>query len=275
MLLQPKQEVQALRRNIVLLSLLFAVLTLPLTGVAGAKTVLKVGSSPLPQAPILEFVKPLLAEEGIELEIVEFTDYVMPNLALAQGDIDANFFQHIPYLETFARDHRLDLTWTEKVFIAPIGIYSKRLSSLDELGTRAQIAIPNDPTNAGRALLLLQSAGLIQLRSGVGLEATVFDIVRNPKNLRIVEVEAPYLPRALDDVDAAVINTTYALEAGFAPVKDAIFIEGAESPYANVVAVRTKDADRPEIKLLSEVLTRPEVRDFILEYFEGSLVPTF
>lgn len=263
-----------MRRYVVLLTLVLTALV-AVAGLAAAKTVLKVGSSPLPQAPILEFVQPILAEEGIELVIVEFTDYVMPNLALAQGDIDANFFQHIPYLETFARDHRLDLTWTEKVFIAPIGIYSKRIKSLDELKPRAQVAIPNDPTNAGRALLLLQAAGLIELRSGAGLEATVFDIVRNPKNIRIIEVEAPYLPRALEDVDAAVINTTYALEAGFVPVKDAIFIEGPESPYANVVAVRTADADRPEIQALSKALTRPEVREFILDYFEGSLVPTF
>ena len=237
--------------------------------------VLKVGANPLPQAPILEFVKPHLRAEGIDLEIVEFADYVLPNLALAAGDIDANLFQHIPYLEQFSADHNLDLTWTVGVFIAPIGVYSKKHSSLDRLPTGAQIGIPNDPTNGGRALLLLESAGLVKLRQGAGLQATPLDIVENPKRLRIREVEAAYLPRSLDDLDAAVINTTYALEGGFVPVKDALVIEGADSPYVNVCAVRRSDIEREDLRKLAEVLTRPEVRDFILDEFEGSLVPTF
>lgn len=262
-------------RFIVLLALAAFAFAALSAGVSAQTKVLKVGTNPLPQAPILEFVKPLLREEGIELQIVEFADYVLPNLALAAGDIDANFFQHIPYLEQFSADHRLDLTWTVGVFIAPIGVYSKKLSSIDELPVGAQIGIPNDPTNGGRALLLLESAGLIKLRQGAGLQATPLDIAENPKRLRIREIEAPYLPRSLDDLDAAVINTTYALEAGFVPVKDALVIEGAGSPYVNVLAVRRADVDREDLRKLAEALTRPEVRDFILERFEGSLVPVF
>lgn len=246
------------------------------SGLAAAQTtVLRVGASTLPHAPILEFVKPMLAEEGIQLEIIEFSDYVLPNLALAQGDVDANFFQHVPYLEDFAANHGLDLTWTVKVFIAPIGLYSKKIDSIDQLSRGAQVAIPNDVTNGGRALMLLARAGLLELREGVAENATVFDIVANPLNLRIIELEAPLLPRALDDVDAAFINQTYALEAGLKPTQDAILLEAGDSPYANVVAARTDNADHPAVQKLGEVLTRPEVREFILEYFEGSLIPAF
>lgn len=255
---------------------LFIFVTLAFGGAAEAQTtVLRVGASTLPHAPILQFVKPRLAEEGIELEIIEFSDYVLPNLALANGDIDANFFQHIPYLEDFATSHRLDLTWTEKVFIAPIGMYSRKIDSIDQLSRGARIAIPNDVTNGGRALVLLEQAGLIKLREGVGANATVFDIVSNPLDLYILELEAPLLPRALEDVDAAFINQTYALEAGLKPTRDAILLESGDSPYANVVAVRAEDVDDPAIRKLGEVLTRPEVREFILEYFEGSLIPAF
>lgn len=229
----------------------------------------------MPHAPILEFVRPLLAEEGIDLQIIEFSDYVLPNLALADGDLDANFFQHVPYMDDFAASHGLSLTWTEKVFIAPIGLYSHRVNSLEELPRNAHIALPNDVTNGGRALILLEQAGLLELAPGVGSDATVFDIVSNPQNFDFIELDAPSLPRALDDVDAAFINQTYALEANLSPVEDAILLEGGESDYANVVAVRTEDAEAPLILKLGDVLTRPEVREFILDYFEGSLLPTF
>ncbi len=263
-----------MRRTLVVVVLV--ALVAALSGVAGAQSaVLKVGASTLPHAPILEFVKPWLAEQGIELQIIEFSDYVLPNLALGEGDIDANFFQHIPYLEDFAANHRLNLTWTVKVFLAPIGMYSNKITSIDQLQRGATIAIPNDVTNGGRALVLLDRAGLIQLREGVEGNATVFDIVGNPLNLRILELEAPLLPRALADVDAAFINQTYALEAGFKPARDAILLESGDSPYANVVATRIELAGDPRIQKLGEALTRPEVRDFILEYFEGSLIPVF
>lgn len=254
----------------------FLVIALALcTPAVGAQTVLKVGATPVPHAEILEFIKPLLAEEGITLQIVEFTDYVQPNLRLADGDLDANFFQHVPYLETFSADHRLNLAVLVRVHVEPMGLYSTRLTDVNDLPNGAQIAIPNDPTNGGRALLLLHEAGLITLRSGVGLQATEFDVVGNPKRLRFVPLEAPMLPRALADVHAAVINTNYALEAGLDPLNESLLIEGAESPYANIVAVRADDVDRAELKTLAEVLTRPEVRDFILNTYEGAVVPVF
>jgi len=238
-------------------------------------TTITVGATPVPHAEILAFVQPLLREEGIELRIVEFNDYVQPNLALAAGELDANYFQHIPYLETFAADHRLNLSVLVGVHIEPMGVYSRRVSSLSELRNGAVIAIPNDVTNGGRALLLLEQAGLIKLADGVGITATIFDIVENPRNIRFQELDAAFLPRALVDVDAAVINTNYALEAGLVPLRDALFIEGAESPYVNVVAVRTGDENRPELRKLAEVLLRPEVRQFILDTYKGAVVPVF
>ncbi|MFS8542481.1 MAG: MetQ/NlpA family ABC transporter substrate-binding protein [Limnochordales bacterium] len=251
-------------------------LVLALGAAAGAQAqVIKVGATPVPHAEILEFIKPALAAEGIELQIVEFTDYVLPNLALSDGELDANYFQHIPYLETFSADHRLDLTVLVGVHIEPMGLYSQRVDSLEDLPQGATVAIPNDATNGGRALLLLQEAGLIRLAEGTGITATVFDIVDNPRNIRFRELEAPLLPRALADVDAAVINTNYALEAGLVPLRDALVIEGEESPYANVVAVRTGDEANPALLKLADALTRPEVRDFILERYEGAVVPVF
>jgi len=255
-------------------AVLLLVLALGAAG-AQAQTVITVGATPVPHAEVLEFIKPILQADGIELRIVEFTDYVLPNLALADGELDANYFQHIPYLETFAADHRLDLTVLVGVHIEPMGLYSQRIGSLDELRSGATVAIPNDATNGGRALLLLQEAGLIRLAEGAGITATVFDVAENPRNLRFRELEAPLLPRALADVDAAVINTNYALEAGLVPLQDAIVIEGAESPYVNVVAVRTGDETNPALLKLAEALTRPEVREFILEKYEGAVVPVF
>lgn len=243
--------------------------------IAGAHAVVTIGATPVPHAEILEFVKPILADEGIELRIVEFTDYVLPNLALSDGELDANYFQHVPYLESFSADHRLDLEVLIPVHIEPIGLYSNKVNSLDELGNRAQIAIPNDATNGGRALLLLAAEGLIELNEGVGITATVFDVVNNPRNIRWQELEAAILPRALADVDAAIINTNYALEAGLVPLQDAIVIEGAESPYANVVAVRSGDTENATLRRIAEVLTSPAVRDFILEKYEGAVVPVF
>lgn len=251
-------------------------LVLALGAVAGAQqATVTVGATAVPHAEILEFVKPYLAAEGIQLNIVEFSDYIQPNLALANGELDANYFQHIPYLEAFSADHRLDLTVLIGVHIEPIGLYSNRIASLDQLRNGATIAIPNDATNGGRALLLLQEAGVIKLADGVGIAATVFDIVDNPRNVRFQELEAAFLPRALADVDAAVINTNYAFEAGLVPLRDALVIEGAESPYVNVVAVRTGDETDDVLVKLAEVLTRPEVRDFILEKYEGAVVPVF
>lgn len=242
---------------------------------AAQPVVLTVGASPVPHAEILNFVAPILAKQGIQLKVIEFTDYVRPNLALADGELDANYFQHIPYLENFAAERRLDITWVAKIHIEPMGVYSRKVKSLKDLPSGAQIGIPNDPTNGGRALLLLQQAGLIKLRKDAGIKATVFDIVENPKKLRIVELEAPQLPRALDDLHAAVINTNFALEAGLVPAKDALVIEDANSPYSNVIAVRTKDKNDPAIQKLVQALQTPEVRQFILEKYKGAVVPVF
>ena len=242
---------------------------------APKKIILKVGATPVPHAEILKVVQPLLAKDGIELKIVEFTDYVRPNVALAEKELDANFFQHIPYLKQFAADRKLDLTYTVSVHLEPMGVYSKKIKSLNELPSGAQVAIPNDPTNGGRALTLLAQAGLIKLKEGVGIKATVKDVTENAKKLVIKELEAPLLPRALDDVAIAVINSNYALEAKLNPTQDALFIEKKESPYANILTVRKGDESRPEIVKLSQALTSPDVKKFIEDKYKGAVVPAF
>jgi D-methionine transport system substrate-binding protein len=244
-------------------------------GPISAATELKVGASPTPHVPILETIKPQLAKEGITLKIIEFQDYVQPNLALDEGELDANFFQHIPYLEQFNKDRRLDLTYIAKVHIEPIGVYSKKIKSLNDLKDKAIVAIPNDPTNGGRALMLLQQAKLIELRKGAGLSATELDIVKNPKKLQFKALEAAQLPRVLPDVDIAVINTNYALTINLVPTRDALFIEGSESPYANILAVRAKDKDNPALLKLAKALNSKTVKDFILKEYKGSIVPAF
>ncbi len=253
--------------------LLVLSLVVALGAVVAAETV-KVGATPIPHAEILEFIKPALAEQGYTLQIVEFTDYVQPNLALNDRDLDANFFQHIPYLEDFSTNHKLDLTYNAKVHIEPMGAYSKKITSVDELKKGSVVALPNDAVNSGRALLLLQQQGLVELDPAAGITATVLDVVKNPKGLRFVELEAPQLPRSLDDVAMAIINTNFALEAGLVPTRDAIFIEGSESPYVNVLAVRQGE-DRPGLKALADVLRSEEVREFILDKYQGAVVPAF
>jgi D-methionine transport system substrate-binding protein len=260
-------------------SLVFSVLCLVVVGgsvfAGAAAKVLKVGASPVPHAEILNVVKPILAKDGINLQIIEFTDYVRPNLALADRELDANFFQHVPYLETFSTERRLNLTWVAKVHVEPMGVYSRKVKDLKSLKNGALIGIPNDPTNGGRALLLIQKAGLIKLKAGSGLSATVFDIVGNPKNLKFRELEAAQLPRSLPDLDAAVINTNFALEAKLDPLKDAILIEGADSPYANVLAVRNADKNNADIAKLAKALQSSAVREFIRSKYKGAVVPAF
>lgn len=242
---------------------------------ASDKKVLKVGATAVPHAEILQVIKPTLEKEGIDLQIVEMSDYVRPNLAVAEKELDANFFQHIPYLNKFAAERNLQLTYTAAVHIEPMGIYSKKIKNLKDVPTGAVVAIPNDPTNGGRALALLAKAGVIGLKDGVGVNATVKDIVANPKNVKIRELEAPQLPRALDDVTLAVINTNYALEAKLVPTKDALFIEQKDSPYVNILVVRKGDENRPEIQKLTKALTSEEVRKFITEKYQGAVVPAF
>lgn len=239
------------------------------------KVVLKVGATPVPHVEILNEIKPLLAKDGIDLQIIEFTDYVKPNLSLNDKEIDANFFQHEPYLKKFAADRKLDLVNLVAVHIEPMGVYSKKLKDIKSVPDGAKVAIPNDPTNGGRALNILAKAGLIKLKDGVGISATVGDIVENPKNLKITEAEAAMLPRTLDDVDLAVINSNFAMEAKLNPTKDALFIEPKDSPYANIVAVRKGDENRKEIQALKKALTSPEVKKFIEEKYKGAVIPAF
>lgn len=239
------------------------------------KVVLKVGATPVPHAEILNEIKPLLAKDGIDLQIIEFTDYVKPNLSLNDKEIDANFFQHEPYLKKFAADRKLDLVNLVAVHIEPMGVYSKKLKDIKSVPDGAKVAIPNDPTNGGRALNILAKAGLIKLKDGVGISVTVGDIVENPKNLKITEAEAAMLPRTLDDVDLAVINSNFAMEAKLNPTKDALFIEPKDSPYANIVAVRKGDENRKEIQALKKALTSPEVKKFIEEKYKGAVIPAF
>lgn len=241
---------------------------------ASAET-LKIGVTPGPHAQIIEAVKPVAAKDGIELQVLEFSDYVIPNQALSQGDLDVNSFQHQPYLDNQVKDRGYKLVSVAKTVVFPIGIYSKKVKSLDELQPGAKLAIPNDPTNGGRVLLLLQAKGLIKLKDGAGLKASPVDIVENPKKLQIVELDAAQLPRSLDDVTAAAINTNYAIEAGLDPVKDAIAREAAESPYANIIVVKESDKDKPWVAKLVKAYQSDEVKRFILDKFKNAVVPAW
>ncbi|MFC5651673.1 MetQ/NlpA family ABC transporter substrate-binding protein [Paenibacillus solisilvae] len=236
---------------------------------------LKVGATPVPHAEILKAIQPLLKEKGINLEIVEFNDYVQPNTQLYEKELDANFFQHTPYLEQFNKDKGYDLVNVAGVHIEPFGAYSKKIKKIDELKSGAKVVIPNDPSNGGRALALLAANKLITLKDGVGVAGTVADITENPKKLEITEVEAATLPRVLDEVDLALINTNYALEAGLVPTKDALFIEGADSPYVNILVARPDNKDSEAIQTLAKMLRSPEVKKFIEDKYKGAIVPAF
>ena len=242
---------------------------------AEKKVTLKVGATAVPHAEILNDIKPMLAKEGVDLQIIEFSDYVKPNLALNDKELDANFFQHEPYLDTFVSERKLELISAGKVHIEPMGIYSKKIKTLNDIPNGAKIAIPNDPSNGGRALALLESAKLLKLKDGVGVKATIGDITQNEKKLQIVEIEAALLPRSMDDTDLSVINSNFAMEAKLNPVKDSLFTEPKESPYANIVAVRKGDEKRPEIQKLMKALQSPEVKKFIEEKYKGAVVPAF
>ncbi|MCT8976672.1 MetQ/NlpA family ABC transporter substrate-binding protein [Clostridium sp. CX1] len=237
------------------------------------KKVIKIGATPVPHKEILEQVKPILQKEGYDLQIVEFTDYVTPNTSLDEGELDANFFQHVPYLSKFNEEKKTKLDYTAKVHIEPMGVYSKKITKLDQIKEGAEIAIPNDPTNGARALRLLEKEGLIKLKAGELISKQ--DITENKKNIKVTEMEAPQLPRVLGDVEAAVINTNYAIEAGLNPLKDAIAIESKDSPYANVLAVKQDDKSKPYIQALSKALNSPEVKKFIEEKYKGSIIPAF
>lgn len=233
---------------------------------------IKVGVTAGPHAQVFEVVKAEAAKQGLNVQIIEFSDYVQPNAALAAGDLDMNSYQHQPYLDSANADRGYKLISLAKTVIFPIGIYSKKVKSLDELKEGAQIGIPNDPTNGGRALLLLQEHGLIKLNPEAGLKATPIDVTENPRKLRFVELDAAQLPRSLDDVDASAVNTNFAMEAGLDPNKDAIVRESADSPYANVLAVREQDKDRADLKKLVSIYQSPAVKAFIDEKYKGAVV---
>ena len=239
----------------------------------------RVGATPTPHGEILSVIQDDLAEAGINLEIVEFTDYIQPNVALDSGELDANFFQHLRYLEDYNESNGTTLTSVASIHYEPLGIYPGKTASIEELQDGAQIAVPNDPTNGARALLLLEEQGLITLDPEAGFKATVLDITENPKNLDFIEIDPAQLARSLQDVDLAVINGNYALQAGLDAAADALAKEEAESDaakeYPNVLVVRESDTERPEIKALVDALQSDEVRDFINENYQGSVVPLF
>ena len=248
------------------------------TASSGELQKIVVGASPAPHAEILKAANDVLKEKGYELEIKEYVDYIQPNLALESGDLDANYFQHLPYLESFNKENGTNLVSAGAIHYEPFGIYAGKTTSLDELQDGATIAVPNDTTNEARALLLLEAQGLIKLKEDAGLTATKNDIVENPKNLQLYEVEAAQLPRVIGDVDVAVINGNYAIEAGY-KVSDALAVEASDSlaatTYGNVVAVRAGEENDPAIQALIEALTSDEVKAFIESTYDGAVVPLF
>ena len=242
---------------------------------AQANESLSVAATAVPHAEILEFVKPQLAEQGVDLNVKIFTDYIQPNAQVAQKAMDANFFQHQPYLDEFNKGRGTDLVAVTGVHLEPLGAYSSKIKSLDELGNGANVVVPNDATNGGRALLLLQKYGLIRLKDQSNILATTKDIVENPKGLKIRELEAATIPRVLTQVDLALINTNYALEAKLDPSKDALFIEGNDSPYVNILVARPDNKDSPAMQKLAAALHSPELKQFITEKYKGAVLPAF
>jgi D-methionine transport system substrate-binding protein len=239
------------------------------------KTAIKVGVTAGPQAQVMEAVKKIAVKQGLNIQIVEFSDYVQPNAALASGDLDANSYQHQPYLDQQIKDRGYKFAVVGQSINMPMGIYSRKFKRLDDLGNRARFGMPNDPTNGGRALLLLQEKGLIKLKPSTGLKATPLDVAENPKRLRFVELDAAQLPRSLDDLDAAAVNTNFALSAGLNPSRDAIALESAQSPYINILAVREADKDQPWVARFVQAYHSPEVRQFIQQQFKGSVLPAW
>ena len=242
---------------------------------AQAAETLSVAATAVPHAELLEFVKPMLATEGVELKVRVFTDYVQPNLQVAEKRLDANFFQHQPYLDEFNKSRGTQLVSVAGVHVEPFGAYSHKINDIEDLPEGANVVIPNDATNGGRALLLLAKAGIITLKPEAGITATPRDIANNPKRIRVRELEAATLPRVLNQVDLALINTNYALEAGLNPAEDALVIEGSESPYVNILVSREDNKDSPAMQKLAKALHSDAVRDFIAEKYQGAVVPAF
>ena len=236
---------------------------------------LTVAASPVPHAEILEFVKPALAKEGVDLKVKVFTDYIQPNVQVAEKRLDANFFQHQPYLDEFNKAKGTSLVAVTGVHLEPLGAYSSKIKKIEELPGGANVVIPNDATNGGRALLLLAKAGVITLKDPTNILSTIKDIAQNPKDLKFRELEAATIPRVLTQVDLALINTNYALEAKLDPSKDALVIEGNDSPYVNILVARPDNKDSDAMKKLAAALHSPEVKQFITEKYKGAVLPAF
>lgn len=259
-------------KKTLLLTALAAALSI---GLAHAGEKLVVGATAVPHAEILELIKPELAKEGVDLEIKVFSDYVQPNVQVFEKRLDANYFQTKPYLDGFNKGKKANLVTVIGVHVEPFGGYSKKYKSLADLPDGATVAIPNEGSNAGRALLLLQKGGLITLKNPTDALATPKDIATNPKNLKFKELESALLPRALSQVDLDMINTNYALEAKLSPKKDALILEGADSPYVNYLVARPDNQNSDAIQKLSKALTSPEVKAFINKKYDGAVLPAF
>lgn len=242
---------------------------------AHAQDTIKVGVTAGPHAQVMEHVKQVAAQNGLNIQIIEFSDYVQPNAALAAGDLHANSYQHAPYLDAQVQDRGYKLVKLANTVNFPIGLYSKKIKKLDELKQGAKFGIPNDPTNGGRVLLLLQDQGLIKLKPNAGLKATPLDVVANPKKLKFVELDAAQLARSLDDLDASAINTNFAISAGLNPKQDAIAMERADSPYVNLLVVREADKNTAWATQLVKAYQSASTRAFVEKQFQGSVLPGF
>jgi D-methionine transport system substrate-binding protein len=247
----------------------------PAAGGDKKEVTLKIGATADPHAKILKFVQPKLKEQGVNLDIKEFTDYVQPNVQVFEKQLDANFFQHMPYLDDFNQKNKMNLVKAAGVHIEPFGAYSKKITKIEELKDGATVAIPNDATNGGRALALLEKNGLIKLKDGVGISGTVKDVVENKKKLNLKELEAAMLPRMLDEVDLALINTNYALQVKLNPTKDALFIEDKNSPYVNIIAARPDNKDSEAMQKLVKMLNSEDVKKYINDTYQGAVIPAF
>lgn len=236
---------------------------------------IKIGVTAGPHAEVMDEVKKEAAKQGIHLDVVEFNDYVQPNTALANKDLDMNSMQHQPYLDNVVKKQGLKLASIGKTIILPMAIYSHTYKNLNDIADGASVAIPNDPTNGARALLLLQQAKLITLQTGTSVDTAVTDITENPKHLKFLELDAAQIARSLDDADLACVNTNYAIPAGLNPQKDSLLVEDKNSPYANVMVVRAEDTDNPAYKKVLEIYQSEPIKKFILEHFQGTILPAF
>lgn len=234
-----------------------------------------VGVTSGPHEQIAEVAAKVAKEKGLEVELKSFSDYVLPNTSLAEGDLDANSYQHEPFLDTFNKDHETDLVPVGKTILNPMGIYSEKYKSFDDIPDGATFGLPNDPTNGARALFVLQEAGYIKLKDGTDLTASIRDVEENKKNLQFIELEAAQIPKQLSEVDVAAINTNFALEAGINPKEDSILLESTDSPYVNYIVVRAENENDPTIKKFVEAYQSDEVRQFIEEEFKGSVIPSW